>query len=195
MLKYGKSELSKVVEVLEAEHETVGDAAQAVLALLEVIFAARAKFVVVGQLSATAARPSIPPSDAEAIALCLDWFSTEGDARKAAESLWHSAVTGDVFQTRILPMHHGSPADLHGKRKAQLAAEADKRAEASAERGRALAAKRDQEAAERAVWWRLECLCSHERIDHRNGNRNEQQCRSFQCGCTEFIEQKASTAA
>lgn len=103
--------------VLDREHESAEDAALAALACAEEIFQARAKFVVVGQLIASPERAVIKPTDPEAVMASLGWYSTEGDARSAAESLWHNTGSGETFRTVVLPVHHGTPADFHKQRR------------------------------------------------------------------------------
>lgn len=116
-LKYTKKQVQKIVAALEADYDDAESAALAVLGAAEEVFEERATWTVVGQLSATRERPIVPPEDPEAIRICLGFFSTEGDARKAAESLWHQTASGDTFRTWYLPVHHGTPADFHGKRR------------------------------------------------------------------------------
>lgn len=149
-LKFGKSQREKVMDLLEADHETLEDAADAVLALVNDLVADRASFVVVGQLSATKERMEVPPSDPEAIKVALGFYSTEGDARSSSESLWHSAASGDTFRTWVLPLFHGTPADFHKQQKDKLVAAEAKRKEANSERMRKQIEKRQQEAQARA---------------------------------------------
>lgn len=133
-LKYGKKQIQQMIETLEGEHETVEDAALATLATAEAIFEDRAQFVVVGQLCGNRDRLTIPPTDPEAVRVSLGWYSTEGDARKAAESLWQSTASGDTFRTWVLPVFHGTPAEFHGKRKQHYVALQEKAAMAQAQR-------------------------------------------------------------
>lgn len=118
-LKCGKRELAKIEAVLDAEHETVGDAAQAMLSVMEEIFQSRAKFTVVGQLWESGGEV-IPPSDPRAIKVALGWYSTEGDARSAAESLVFNQGARERYRTWVLPVTHCSPAELHGQRRKEL---------------------------------------------------------------------------
>lgn len=148
-LKYGKGEIAAMVEAIDQDYDSFEDAAKAALATAEEIFEKRAKFVVVGQLSGSKERLSIPASDPEAIRISLGWYSTEGDARKAAESLWHSTASGDTFRTWVLPVCHDTPAALHGKRKQHyldLQAKADA---ARQERLKESIRKRQEEAEQR----------------------------------------------
>ncbi|MGL5825586.1 MAG: hypothetical protein ACRCYU_12365 [Nocardioides sp.] len=117
-LRYGKREIAKVVDALEAGHETAEDAAAAAIAAAEEIFEARAKFVVVGQLAHSREDGDLAHDDPRAIKVSLGWYSTEADARSAAKSLWTSTQSGDRFRNWVLPVHHGTPAELHAERKA-----------------------------------------------------------------------------
>ena len=116
-LKYGKAELAAIEAVLDAEHETLGEAAKAVLLAAEAVFEKRAKFVVVGQLLQKKGGELIKPWDDEAIKLALGWYATEGDARAASESLWHNTASGDTFRTWVLNVHHGTAAEFHTEQK------------------------------------------------------------------------------
>lgn len=149
-LKFGKTHRERVLAVLADEHETLDDAADAVFDLMGDLFAERASFVVVGQLAATRERTSVPPSDPEAIKVALGLFSTEGDARSAAESLWHSSASGDTFRVWWLPLFHGTPAELHKEQKAKYVAADVKRKTAQSDRMQASIAKRQAEMNERA---------------------------------------------
>jgi hypothetical protein len=149
-LKFGKTHRERVLEVLADDHETLDDAADAVFDLMGDLFAERAAFVVVGQLATSRERGSVPPSDPEAIKLALGPYSTEGDARSAAESLWQSAATGDTFRNWVLPVFAGTPAEFHKTQKDKLVAAEQKRKEANSERMQRQIEKRQQEAQERS---------------------------------------------
>lgn len=126
-LKYGKREVSKVASVLDGEYETAEQAAEACLKAMEEIFAARAKFVVVAQLASDRESGTIPPTDSKAIRVSLGWYSTEGDARSAAESMWQSLQTGETFRVWVLPVFHLSPAEFGKQRKQTESVEAKMR--------------------------------------------------------------------
>lgn len=126
-LKYGKREITKVAAVLDGEYDSAEEAAEACLKAMEEIFAARAKFVVVGQLASDREVGTIPPSDPRAVRLSLGWYSTEGDAQSAAESLWNSTPTGETFRVWVLPVHHSTPHEYHKLRKETESTEAKMR--------------------------------------------------------------------
>lgn len=149
-LKFGKVQREKVMTVLEADHETLDDAADAVLALVNDLVKERASFVVVGQLSSTRERMNVPPSDPEAIKIALGPFSTEGDARSASESLWASTASGDTFRNWVLPVFPGTAAEFHQKQKEQHVAAEQKRKDAANERMKKQAEKHRQETQARA---------------------------------------------
>lgn len=107
MMKYGKREIAKIAEVLDGDYDSAEQAAVAALSAMEEIFVERAKFVVVGQVK----------NKRDDMA-ALGWFSTEGDAKSAAESLvWSLANPGEVFLTAVLPVVHMSAADYHRERR------------------------------------------------------------------------------
>jgi hypothetical protein len=149
-LKFTASHRKRIAAVLEGDHESLDDAVDAVMALMGDLIEDRASFVVVGQLYATRGRLDVPPSDPEAVKVCLGLYSTEGDARSAAESLWTSTASGDCFRTWWLPIEHASPAEWHKGRKEHYAALEKKRDDANAERIKKSIEKRQAEAQARA---------------------------------------------
>lgn len=190
-LKYGKASVKVMEAALEAPHETLGDAAEAAILASEAIFEDRAKFVVVGQLASTKERSAIPPDDPEAIRLSLGWYSTEGDARAASETLWHNAATGDTFRTWVLPVFHGTPAELHKKRKDAYQAQAEKAAEAVRLRLQGAIEKRLLEAEIRNAGGKGSCsTCKHQAYDHRTAGSSRGVCGLDECPCPKWAEKK-----
>lgn len=189
-LKYGKSEIAAVASVLDGEYASAEEAAEAALDAMEEIFEKRAKFVVVGQLAVTKELGDIKPSEPAAIKLSLGWYSTEGDAIRAAESLWSNAATGDQFRCWILPVHHGTPADLHGKRKEQYQAAEAKRAAAARAKVLENIAKRQEAAAVRAAGGRGSCQCGHQQYDHSMVGNGRGRCLANDCSCPKWDETK-----
>lgn len=153
-LKHGKKQVAQIMAVLDQEHASMEDAALACLKEMEQVFAERAKFVVVGQLCGTKARRVIPPDDPEAIKLSLGWYSTEGDARSASDSLWTNPSSGDTFRRWVVNTYHGTPAEFHAERRAHYAALEAKQKEAGRERFFNQMEKMSREADERAQRWR-----------------------------------------
>lgn len=150
-LKYGKAEIKLIAAALEQQHDSAEAAALAALQVMEEIFEKRAKFVVVGQLTHTKTEGYLKDTSPEAVKVSLGWYSTEGEALKAAESLWTSTASGDTYRCWVLPVHHGTPASLHAKRKAEIAEQAEKAKDKATERLRADIEKRQREEAERAI--------------------------------------------
>jgi hypothetical protein len=150
-LKYGKAEIKLIAEALEQQHDSAEAAALAALQVMEGIFEKRAKFVVVGQLMQEKGGSTIDPTDPRAIKVSLGWYSTEGEALTAASSLWTSTASGDTYRCWVLPVHHGTPSSLHSKRKAEIAAQAEKAKDKASEKIRADIEKRQREEAERAA--------------------------------------------
>lgn len=149
-LKFGVAQRRRVAEVLETDHENLDTAVTAVLDLVNELVADRASFVVVGQLVSTRERLSVPPSDPEAIKVALGTYSTEGDARSAAESLWSSTASGCTFRAWWLPLNHGTPAEFHKGVKDKYVGLAAKAKAAQSERIKKQIEKRQAEAAERS---------------------------------------------
>lgn len=118
-LVMNKRETDAILEVLRHEHASDTIKAIELMKAFEEIFKERAKFVVVGQRVASREGP-VAPADGERVA--LGWFSTPGDATKAADSLWSNTATGDRYSTWVLPCWHGTPADFHKEQKARLLA-------------------------------------------------------------------------
>lgn len=178
-----------MASMLEEDHETVEDAARAALAVAEEIFEKRALFNVVGQLCASKERLDIDPAEPEAIKVSLGWFSTESDAIKAAESLWQNGSSGDRYRVWVLPMFHGTPAELHAQQKEKYAAAEEQReAKKIAAFHKSIA---DHMAAmkERARGGRGSCKnCGHEPYEHTM-DRPREECRLTDCTCTKWIEE------
>lgn len=148
-LKYGKAEIKLIAVALEQEHDSAEAAALAALQVMEDIFEKRAKFVVVGQLAHTKGEGTIQPTDERAVKVSLGWYSTEGEAQTAAGSLWTSTASGDTYRCWVLPVHHGTPASLHSKRKDEIADQATKAQDKARAKIRADIEKRQREEAER----------------------------------------------
>jgi len=192
-LRYGKTEVSAMTSVLDSDYESVEDAARSALACAEEIFERRAQFVVVGQLSSSREKLEIDPSEREAIKVSLGWYSTEGDAIKAAESLWQNSVTGDRFRCWVLPVFHGTPAELHAKQKEKYAeAEAKREVKAREAFEKSIAAHRAA-MEERASGGKGSCKnCGHEPYEHSmtsEGGKGRGECRLTDCLCTRWAEQ------
>lgn len=174
-----------MVAVLDAEHETVDAAALAALQAAEAVFAKRAQYVVVGQRKASKERVTIPSNDPDAIKVSLGWYSTEGDALAAAKSLWWSTATGDNYWTWVLPVHHGTPAELHSKQAEKYKQAAEKRKEKAREKLAESIKARQEAAAVRAAGGKGACECRHQAADHL-----KDVCVMTGCYCTSWRERK-----
>lgn len=128
-IKWGKRERDKIAAVIDQEWESVEDAAEAVLTEALSVLESRAKFTVVGQLYYSRQEGGwIGPEDARAAKVCLGYYSTNGDAQKAAEGLVHQALTNEEFRTWVLPVEHCTPQQVYqARRAAHDAAEAEAR--------------------------------------------------------------------
>jgi hypothetical protein len=178
-----------MIEAIDQDHASAEDAALAALAAAEAVLEERAKFIVVGQLCGTKERNEIPPSDPESIKVALAFYSTEGDALKAAESLWTSTATGDRFRNWVLPMFYGTPADLHAKQKEKYAAEEAKAKEKKSERMKESIRKRQEAMEERARGGKGSCEhCSHQPYDHSSSGNGRGRCLINECECEKWKE-------
>lgn len=187
-LKYGKAQIKVMAEAIDQDHDSVEAAALAALEAAEALLEARTQFAVVGQLTDSKTRKSIPPEDPEAIKLCLGLYSTEGDARTAAESLWHNTSTGDTFRCWVLNIHHGTAASFHAKQKEKYVALEQKQKDAKAERNAASIVKRQEENAIRSAGGKGACVCGHIKAEHRMDGSSTGMCFLPECECPKFQE-------
>lgn len=184
-MKLGKTEINAMATVLDQDHPSMEDAAAAALAEAEQIFQSRASFVVVGQLAGTSESGDVAPSDPAAIKVALGWYSTEGDARSAAESLWQNTGTGDRFRVWVLDVHHGTPAELHSKQKAKYADLQAKRDQAQQERLKLSIEKRLIEDEKEAKGCKT---CTHPSWEH-SPRSPRGECKLDHCDCKLWVEQ------
>lgn len=189
MIKWGKAEVNAMAECLDNDFGSAEEAAMAALALAESLFEKRAKFVVVGQLASTREGP-LKASDPAAVRMSLGWYSTEGDARAAAESLWSNGPNGETFKVWVLPVHHGTPADFHRDRREKHEKVQAKAKEVQQERLQRSIDKRLADAEERnKVNAKGKCLhCDHFPYDHLTDGNSRGKCGLSSCGCSRFKE-------
>lgn len=116
-LNIGKRDVAKMVEVIDAEYETVEDAARAALEFAFGLYESKAKFTIVGQLYYSPKGGWVSHEDAQAAMVALGRYGTEKAAQNDAESFVISSVTGEQFRAWVLPVHHGTPASYFAKRK------------------------------------------------------------------------------
>lgn len=95
-----------MAKVLDADYESVEDAAKAALDKALEIIVERAKFTVVGQ---------VQQGDRQKIA--LGWYPTEKQALSDALSLAYSPMTHETALAWVLSIHNGSPASFYTDRK------------------------------------------------------------------------------
>lgn len=180
-----------MIAAIDQDHESASDAALAALAAAEEILEDRAKYIVVGQLLESKEHGRLDPSSREAIKVALGFYSTEGDAASAAESLWASGATGDKFRCWVLPMFYGTPADLHGKRKEAYAKAEENLKDKLQERVRASIRKRQEEMEERARGGKGSCeVCGHQPYDHSSAGQGKGKCLLSTCECPKWKERK-----
>ncbi len=126
-VKATAKQLKHLEEILDGDYDSVAKAAKAVWEAMSDLVLERAQFAVVAQLRGTRERPKIEPSDPESLKAVLGYYSTPGEAQKAAESLAWQPQTGDKWALWTVPIWHLSPAELTGKRREQLAAKEHER--------------------------------------------------------------------
>jgi hypothetical protein len=188
-IKYGKTQVQKMIDAIDQDHASAEDAALAALAVAEELLEERAKFVVVGQLVRTAERGELEPSDPESIKVALGYYSTEGDAIRASESLWYSSATGDRWNVWALPMFYGTPAEMHAKQKAKYAEAEAKAAEKAQAKLDADLVKRRQAMEERARGGKGSCaVCTHQPYDHSSVGNGKGRCYVPDCKCPKWEE-------
>jgi hypothetical protein len=149
-INFSKTEVRKVMDVLDGDYETVGEAARACLALMEQIMQDRAKFVVVGQLRRSPEHFDIDPASPDAIKVSLGWYSTESEARVAAEQLVYNPNSQMEWRTWVLDVWHRTPSELHKSERDKLKLKQQARADKARAKLRAAIEKRNQEAQARA---------------------------------------------
>lgn len=191
-LKFGKTEIARMVEAIDADHPSAEEAAKAALATAEAIFEKRAQFTVVGQVVRTKENGRVSPTHPDAVKVALGWYSTEGDAIKAAESLWSNAQTGDEFRCWVLPTFHGTPTELHAQQREKYAAAEAKRAETSRRKFLESIEKHRLAMEERAKGGKGSCVhCGHTPYDHAmksEDNKGRGKCRLTNCTCSKWSE-------
>lgn len=104
----GKTEVRKMIGVLERDFDTAEDAAKAVLEAAWDMYEGKGKWTVFAQRK----RPDEPP-----MSLALGWYGTENQARAQAEGMAFSSVTHEEYGYRVLPVFHGTAASWHAARK------------------------------------------------------------------------------
>lgn len=126
-------DLKNIVRILESDdHETAMAMADALWHAISAAVQERGKFTVVGQLRYGGPGVGyLDAADARASKVCLGLFATEGDAHRAAESLFTNAATGEEWRTWVLPVEHKTPAEIYAERR-----EARRKREAELKTGR-----------------------------------------------------------
>lgn len=115
-----KKQLEQLIEVLDADYETVDEAAKAVMAKAWDLYSARAKYVVAGQVHYTPEGGWLDHDDAAASKVVLGPYDTLGKANAAQDSLTIGRPTGEVFRTWVIERWSDTPAKWFAKRKADM---------------------------------------------------------------------------
>lgn len=114
-LSAGKRDVQKIAAVLEADYETVEEAARAALAAAWELYESKAKFAVAGQVYYS--KGYLGLDDERASMVVLGPFGTLNQAQKAGDSLAYSSATGEQARWWAVPMWHGTPAAWYDTRK------------------------------------------------------------------------------
>lgn len=126
-------DLKNIVKILESDDHA--DAKAMADALWHAICAAvqeRGKYTVVAQLRYGGPGVGyIDADDARASKVCLGLFATDGDAHRAAKSMFTNSSTNEEWWTWVLPVEHATPAEIYTKRR-----DARKQREAELKTGR-----------------------------------------------------------
>ena len=116
-IKPRKSEVKKLVQVLDQEHESMEDAAEALLIKAYELYEGQAKFWVVGQV-----RPEggwLSPDEGMRSKVILGPFGTVKQAESAGNSLAYSHRTGEEARWWVVEGWYGTPASWYDMRKKQ----------------------------------------------------------------------------
>jgi hypothetical protein len=104
-VNFTKANRQAMADVLDADYESVEDAAKAALDAAWEIIQQRAKFSVVGQIK----------PDGDKVSLGL--YVTQGQATNDALKLTYSSQTHEEARAWVLPVWHGTPANWYASRK------------------------------------------------------------------------------
>ena len=119
-LSFTKKQVARVVEVLDQDYDSIEDAAMAVLEEAQAIHQERAQWIVLGQVRYRNGEGYFDPEDERAEKVAVAWYATESQARNGAASLTASTATHEEMRVWVMPVEHGSPAELYAKRKAKM---------------------------------------------------------------------------
>ena len=103
-------QVKKIGEFINQDFDDLQDATEQIIDLILDEYSQRAQYVVV------ASRKPRNPED-EILNISVGPFATYGVAEKAGESLFYSATSGETYKWFVMPLHYGTPAEWHTKRK------------------------------------------------------------------------------
>lgn len=114
-MKPGKTEVKKMMAVLDQDHDSLEAAAQAALEEAWGSYERKAQWITVGQLRWS--KGFIDRDDEKASRVALGPFSTRKQAEAAGQSLAYSSPTGEQSAWVAAPMWYGTPAKWYADRK------------------------------------------------------------------------------
>lgn len=119
-----KKALDAIVAILEDDsHDTAEGMARALWDAVTEQVQERGKWTVVGQLRDG---KNATPETMRESRICLGLFATEGDAHRAVESMAFSTQTNEEFTGWVLPVMHGTPAQMYAERRKRMDAVREK---------------------------------------------------------------------
>lgn len=114
-MKPGKTEVKKIMAVLDQDHETLEDAARACIEACWDEYEKRAKFIIAGQVRFS--NGYLDADDVKAARVAMGPFPTRLQAEKAGQSLAYSYSTGEQAKWGAFPLWRDTPAKWYTERK------------------------------------------------------------------------------
>lgn len=128
-VSFGSRDVARVCRVLDEGYDSLGDEdkgvvrgyAERVLEVARGVVVERMKFAVVAQLWVDAEHRFVSRGEADASKVCLGFFSTRGDAERAAGSVVSSTSTRETWRSWVVEVSPvGSVVEFHRARRAVL---------------------------------------------------------------------------
>lgn len=126
-LSIGKRDVARIAAVMDADYDTLDEAASAVLAAAFDLYEQKANWIVAAQVY-WGPGGYLDKADIVDNRVAVGPFGTETQARNAAMELAFSKTTGEECKAWLVPYHHGTAAAFFKQR-----ADARKKAEAKAD--------------------------------------------------------------
>ena len=144
-LSIGKRDVARLAAVLDAEYDSLDEAASAVLTAAWELYEQKANWIVAAQVN-WGPGGYLDKDDIVDNRVAVVPFGTETQARNAAMDLAFSKQTGEECKAWLVPYHHGTAAAFFKQR-----ADARKKVEAKADTSQR--AKREAALERRTAFW------------------------------------------